>query len=144
MLDYDKNLVKNINRYFFEMDERTGQRAFEYILHYSAYRGAVPVSYGGKIRDYNRIGELFFQKGDIQNAIRSFQNAITLNTADTEAYNNLGGLYWHQGNVQDSAKCIEAALKINPQDERSLRNYHELQKAGSLLQWSKAAPSYVG
>jgi Flp pilus assembly protein TadD len=102
------------------------------------------VSYGGKIRDYNRIGGLFFQKGDIQNAIRSFQNAITLNPADTEAYNNLGGLCWHLGDTEDATKYIEAALKINPRDERSLRNYHELQKVGSLLQWSKTAPSYVG
>jgi tetratricopeptide (TPR) repeat protein len=132
-LDYDKSMVKQLSPYFYEMDRRVGRRAFEYILNYSTVRNAGSVSYGVKIRDYNRLGELFFQKGDIQNAIRSFQNAITLNPANTEAYNNLGALCWHRGNVQDAAKCIEAALRINPADKRSLQNWRELLRARSLL-----------
>lgn len=134
-LDYDKNMVKVLSRYFFEMDERAGQKAFEDILNYSACRNFRPMSGNYRAQNYNQIGELFFKNGDLQNALCWFQNAAKADPTYTEAYNNLGALYWHLGNTKDAAKCIQMALRVNPRDERTLQNYRELLKAKVKIQW---------
>jgi tetratricopeptide (TPR) repeat protein len=112
------------------MDQDAGRKALEDILNSSPHKVVCPVSGNYRAQSCKEVGEMFFSKGDFQNAARSFENAIALNPTDTEAYNNLGGLCWHLGNIQDAAKCIKAALRINPVDERTMQNYRELLNAG--------------
>lgn len=129
-LDYDRARVKRISEYFFQMDENAGLGALEEILTHSADKSINPISANYRAESCNEVGEMFFNNGDFRKAARSFENAIALNPADTEAYNNLGGLSWHLGSPEGAAKCIEAALRINPHDRRTLQNYSELLRAG--------------
>jgi hypothetical protein len=76
--DYDRSKVCRIARYFFEMDELAGRKAFDKIAKLSARRNIRLVPDGSGVRDYNRIGELIFKNDDFPNASRSFLNAITM------------------------------------------------------------------
>lgn len=68
-------------------------------------------------------GNEYFRKGDFNNAIQCFQNAITLDPDYIDAWNNLGFTYLKQGKTKDAKVCNERVKQLkNPQQKRLENN----------------------
>ncbi|MHC4242030.1 MAG: glycosyltransferase family protein [Planctomycetota bacterium] len=131
--DYDKDKIKNLSKYFFDMDKYTGQKAFEDILYFASKRAFCPVPYNYRAENLNQAGNMLYSGGDSEKALQAFLNATRVGPNETESYNNLGALCWQMGKVADAAKCIKVALKIDATDKLTLQNYHELLKVKNRM-----------
>jgi protein O-GlcNAc transferase len=55
------------------------------------------------------------QVGQSQEAMETYQMALTLNPALVDAHSNLGNLYKAQGDLESAKRCYLEAVRINPQ-----------------------------
>lgn len=65
-------------------------------------------------RVHNNLGKEFFKQDRIDEAIKEFKTAVTLNPKDAWYHANLGSAYAEQGNIDEGIKKLQTALKIDP------------------------------
>ena len=63
---------------------------------------------------HNNLGTALQEKGDLNSAINSYQNAIKLNPDYQEAHYNLGNALQEKGDLNSAILCLQKALKIKP------------------------------
>ncbi|MCF6148229.1 MAG: tetratricopeptide repeat protein, partial [Candidatus Kuenenia sp.] len=65
-------------------------------------------------RVHNNLGNYYRETGRLDDSIREFNYALTLNPNYIQAHNNLGITYEKKGLIKDAIEEYKAALKINP------------------------------
>jgi tetratricopeptide (TPR) repeat protein len=75
-----------------------------------------------KARPHNSLGQAYFARGRIAEAIHEFSTAIRLNPYSAKAYNNLGFAYFAQGRIVEAIEQYGAALKLLPEDATAHNN----------------------
>src|ERR1700719_3695266 len=65
---------------------------------------------------YNNLGILELTKGDINEAIRSYERSVSLYRDQPEAHYNLGGALLQQGRLEEAIAQCKIALRLNPND----------------------------
>ena len=71
---------------------------------------------------FNARGMAYTDKGDLDQAIADFKEAIRLAPKIVYPYNNLGYVYQKQGNIDDAVRVFSDAIRIDPGNR-----YHVLQ-----------------
>jgi len=61
------------------------------------------------------LGAAYKEQGNLEEAIASYNTAITINPGYAEAHNNLGAAYKEQGNLEEAIDAFQSALEINPE-----------------------------
>ena len=62
----------------------------------------------------SRLGQLYLNKGDVKDAIASFERAVHLNPFDVEMRSNLATAYSHGGQLAQAENEFQRALAIEP------------------------------
>jgi len=60
------------------------------------------------------VGLLFWQQGDLQNAMRMFAGAVALAPMEASLWSGLGGILFASGHRQEAAGCLKNALSRDP------------------------------
>jgi len=63
---------------------------------------------------HNKLGNVFFQKGDVEEAVVHYQEALRINPNFVEAYNNIGNAFIYKGDVQHAIDYYRKALSQAP------------------------------
>jgi len=63
---------------------------------------------------YRTLGELYFNKGVVDLAIRNLQEAISLDSSSAESHFLLGFVYGEKGKVEESLTAVKKAISLNP------------------------------
>ena len=74
----------------------------------------------------NLRGEEQFQDGNVDEAKKLFQDAITADPDNCRAHNNLGVLYWSLGDIEHSMEYFTKAYEINPYHRKVVLNLLEV------------------
>jgi len=74
-------------------------------------------------KSYNKLGLLYFERGQRDKAIALLNKALKLNPDDPEIYHNLGYIYMSDGNAHDAKKMYKEAIKVDP---NYVTAYHDL------------------
>jgi Flp pilus assembly protein TadD len=72
-----------------------------------------------------KLGVLFLQKEEFDQAISHFQNAVRIRPGYAKAHNDLGGALLHEGKLDEAIFHLQRALQLNPgygQAENNLAN----------------------
>src|SRR3990172_1929850 len=70
----------------------------------------------GNARGYNGLGLIYSDRGQLDEAIKEYLSALTLQFNYPNAHNNLGIAYAKQGRLNEAINEYMIALKIAPQD----------------------------
>jgi protein O-mannosyl-transferase len=65
---------------------------------------------------YNNLGNTLLTKGQIDEAIRQYQQAIRLKPHDAEAHNNLGYALLREGQMDEAIRQFQEASRLRPDD----------------------------
>jgi tetratricopeptide (TPR) repeat protein len=93
------------------------------------YREAVDAFQEGSPKDpvlRNKMGIAYHQMLQLDNALKSYQEAVRLKKDYAEAINNIGTVYYARKNFRRSITYYQRALKILPQQSRSASIYSNL------------------
>jgi len=91
-------------------------------------------------RVYADLGDNFFLQGNESEAIKAYQQAISMDDFLPWLHNNLGVLLLDQGAANQAADHLQTALNLNPGNANA---YHNLGNAYYALgQWEAAANTY--
>ena len=71
---------------------------------------------------HNNLGQALYQKGELEEAIRQYKQALEINPAYKDAQNNLGVALFAKGDLEEAIAQYRKALEINPDDAGSLSN----------------------
>jgi tetratricopeptide (TPR) repeat protein len=71
---------------------------------------------------WNRIGESYLRKGDIQQSINSLEKARQGQPNNTSLTTNLGQLYDQEGKSEVAKKYYEMSIKVDPNNALALNN----------------------
>lgn len=82
---------------------------------------------------YLYMGNLYFQKGDYENAEAAYKKAIK-KSGDPKAYNNLAWLYFTMNKEMEKAEELaEKAVSLSPESEEFRNTLYEIRnKAGHI------------
>jgi len=72
------------------------------------------------------------QKGDINEAIIFFSNALQINNDYAEAHNNLGVMLMAQNRIEDAIMHFQTAVRLKPGYKAATRNLEKSLIANSL------------
>ncbi len=62
------------------------------------------------------MGDVYYQEGNIDSAIREFKKAIEIRPDFADAYFNLGSIYYYlKGDTAEAVKNFRLAVSFNPQ-----------------------------
>ena len=64
--------------------------------------------------EWKNKGNDSFKKGDYENAIQNFKNALDVDPNYSDAWNNLGLAYIKIGKIDDAKKCQESMRLLKP------------------------------
>ncbi len=65
---------------------------------------------------HNNMGDVYYQEGNIDSAIREFKKAIEIRPDFADAYFNLGSIYYYlKGDTAEAVKNFRLAVSFNPQ-----------------------------
>lgn len=70
----------------------------------------------------NLEGEAFFNSGDIEQAITTFQSVIAQHPGHAGAHGNLGVVYWHDGELGKAIEHLMAAFRADSHDRITALN----------------------
>lgn len=62
----------------------------------------------------NNLGNMFYDKGDIEKAVEHYQKAIKSNDSFPQPYYNLGSILYARGDVRGAQASFEKAVEIDP------------------------------
>ena len=77
------------------------------------WRQTVLVSYNSP-RSHNNMGDIYYQEGNTERAIREFKKAIELKADYADAYHNLANIYHHKGDLKEAVRLYQQAVSFNP------------------------------
>jgi tetratricopeptide (TPR) repeat protein len=63
-------------------------------------------------RLYLNLGNTYYEKGQIDNAIEQYRNATKINRNYAVAYGNIGSAYLHKKNINEAEKYLAKAIKL--------------------------------
>jgi len=93
------------------------------------YREAIEAFREGGPKDpvlWNKMGIAYHQMGQLDNALKSYQQAIRLKKDYLEAINNVGTIYYARKNYRRSITYYRRAIKVAPQESRTASIYSNL------------------
>ena len=93
------------------------------------YREAIDAFHEGSPKDpvlWNKTGIAYHQLVQLDNALKSYQQAVKLRKDYAEAINNIGTVYYARKNYRRALTYYQRALKIAPQTARSASIYNNL------------------
>jgi Tfp pilus assembly protein PilF len=67
-----------------------------------------------KARAHNNLGAAYYRQGRMEDALREFQLALSINPNYADAHSDLGAIYYRQGRMEDALREFQLALSINP------------------------------
>ncbi len=70
--------------------------------------------YGEPPKALRHVGLLFWQQGDLQNAMRMFAGAVALSPMEASLWSGLGGILFAAGHREEAAGCLKNALSRDP------------------------------
>lgn len=85
-----------------------------------------------------RLGYLYYQKGDLDGAIKEFRQTVRINPNFVEAHNNLGAALERKGDLDGAIREYHQAIRIDPE---FLDAYYNL---GSALEQKRDLDGAVG
>ncbi|NEQ69699.1 MAG: tetratricopeptide repeat protein [Symploca sp. SIO2D2] len=96
---------------------------------------------------YNR-GNTYHQKGELDQAITDYTEALNINLEYAEAYNNRGIAYRKKGELDQAIADANRALNINPESAKAYTNrgfahYNLGDKQKAIQDFKKAAKLYA-
>ncbi|MFW9908915.1 MAG: tetratricopeptide repeat protein [Candidatus Thorarchaeota archaeon] len=73
--------------------------------------------------EYDWFGEARVQEtsGDLQGAMKAFEESIKLNPKFAKAWYYKAILHYHLGEMSEAAKCAKKVMQLNPSWEKHLR-----------------------
>jgi tetratricopeptide (TPR) repeat protein len=98
----------------------------------SLFRHTLQVTTGNSFINYN-LGVALAEKGDLDAAIREYQEALRVNPNFTEAHTNLGIALANKGNPDAAIREFREALRISP-NEAKIRSDLELALSQKRMQ----------
>lgn len=90
-----------------------------------------------------QLGHFYFDTGDYQKAIESYETAIEIDDTLPDVWTDLGVMYRRKDKPQKAVDCFDRALALNPAHEIALFNkgivmMHDLQDTqGALESWRR-------
>jgi len=78
---------------------------------------------------HNNLGQAFIEKGQVDEAVTEFQQALSINPDDDNAHNNLGKAFIEKGQADEAMAEFQHALAINPEDANAHLNLGLAQEA---------------
>lgn len=85
----------------------------------AAYEAAAKAGHGSpwqKAEAYNRLGRIYAEQNKPEQALSSYDEAITLNPSQLDAYSNKGVVLAGMGKTDEAIGAYQRALKSNPKD----------------------------
>jgi protein O-GlcNAc transferase len=84
-------------------------------------------------RIINNLGNVLRQQGKLEEAIQSYQQALSLNPNYAQAHNNLGNIFQEQGKLEEALQSYQQALSLNPDFVQAHNNLgNALRQQGKL------------
>ena len=77
------------------------------------WRAALKVAPDG-VNAINNLGDIYLQKGDLENAADQFKKAIELRPDWGDPYNNLGLIHYLTGKKKEAIENYQKAISLNP------------------------------
>jgi tetratricopeptide (TPR) repeat protein len=77
----------------------------------------VPISLSGQTESFLIQGNHFYQKGQYEDAIHSYDKVLNAGYESAELYYNLGNAFYRKGDLGFAILNYERALKMDPGDE---------------------------
>ncbi|MDO5304480.1 MAG: tetratricopeptide repeat protein, partial [bacterium] len=68
------------------------------------------------------LGSAFYEKGEYNNALSVYRQAIELEPHNAKIYCNLGYLYWGKGQLDEAIKTYETAIKYDEEYDIAYNN----------------------
>jgi Tfp pilus assembly protein PilF len=65
-------------------------------------------------RMHNNLGNIYFTRGRVEEAVRSYREAIRLEPDYPNPYNNLGNVFYRAGDYDSAVPLFIQAIKLNP------------------------------
>jgi tetratricopeptide (TPR) repeat protein len=93
------------------------------------YREAIDTFREGSARDpilLNKIGIAYHQMLQLDNALKSYQQALRAKPDYTEVMNNIGTIYYARKSYRRAITWYSRALKVDPEDPKSAPIYMNL------------------
>src|ERR1017187_6600521 len=93
------------------------------------YREAIEAFHEGSLKDpvlYNKSGIAYHQLTQLDNALKSYQQAVRLKKDYVEAINNIGTVYYARKSFRRSISYYKRAIKFAPQEARTASIYSNL------------------
>jgi len=110
------------------------------------YREAIDTFREGSPKDpvlFNKIGIAYHQMMQLDNARKSYEQALKLKPNYVEVLNNLGTVYYARKSFRRAISWYNKALKVAPQDSKSASIYMNLGTAYfARKQYEKATETY--
>ena len=85
------------------------------------FEHTLEVTSNNYLAHYN-LGITLFEKGDIDGAIKQYEEALLINPRITQAHNNLGCILYQRGNTDAAIGHFLTALQINPHQANGYYN----------------------
>jgi len=114
-------------------DYEDARRNLEYVYqHMDVIRskGRVPMQekagssreIAAEVEMLNKLGEEQGKRGNLEEAIKLFNEAVELDPGHAESYNNLGYAYYKKGDIKRAEGCFKKTLEIDPDHKRARSN----------------------
>lgn len=84
---------------------------------------------------YFRLGNVYFDAGDLRRAEYAYQRAIQEDPRHASAHHNLGVVYRKQGRIAESVKMLKKARRLEMRYPRAVELTPEQKKALWRLAW---------
>lgn len=111
------------------MPQLTPEKRGDILMARKRYSEAIDTFREGGSKDpvlLNKIGIAYHQLTQLDNALKSYQQALRLKPDYTEAMNNIGTIYYARKSYRRSITWYTRALKLDPEDAKSAPIYMNL------------------